>query len=244
MTRAYPVAILNWHEIVNDRIAGEPVVVTWCPLCGTGIAYRAQVNGEALSFGVSGLLYNSDMLLYDRKTDSLWSQIMRQAVSGPLQGARLEAIPLEHTSWSDWKKRHPRTQVLSTATGYQRDYRHNPYPGYETSRRLSFPVSAVDDRYHPKAWVLGVELDGAYMAYPFEELEKSGAAVQDTLAGRDIVVNYDRDNRSATARLAGGGLLPAVTSYWFAWYAFHPDTGVYRASGKADGDRQGPKQDE
>ena len=229
ISKAYPVAILNWHEIVNDEFAGEPVAVTYCPLCGTGIAYRARAGDETLTFGVSGLLYNSDMLLYDRKTRSLWSQIMRQAVSGPMKGAKLEAIPIDHTRWSDWRQRHPDTLVLSTETGYQRDYSRSPYLDYESSRKLWFPVPAQDDRYHPKEQVLGVEVDGSFKAYPFVELEKSAGDVHDTVSGREIIVTYDRRNRAATAAFVDGDRLPAVTAFWFAWYAFHPDTGVYRA---------------
>ena len=95
--KAYPVAILNWHEIVNDRFADEPLVVTYCPLCGTGIAYLSVSGGVELKFGVSGLLYNSDMLLYDRETESLWSQISRQAISGPMKGRKLKSVPVMHT---------------------------------------------------------------------------------------------------------------------------------------------------
>ena len=227
VTRAYPVAILNWHEIVNDRLAGEPVTVTYCPLCGTGIAYRAMATGQTLTFGVSGLLYNSDMLLYDRNTESLWSQIMHQSISGPMKSMQLEAIPLQHTRWSDWKRRYPRTEVLSTDTGFNRDYSADPYRGYAQSRKIWFPVQAQDDRFHPKETVLGVELDGQFKAYPFSELEKSAARMQDSLAGRKIVVQYDPENRSATAAHVNGNKLPAVTAFWFAWYAFQPDTDVY-----------------
>jgi hypothetical protein len=228
--KAYPVAILNWHEIVNDRFDDEPVVVTYCPLCGTGIAYRASAGGQELEFGVSGLLYNSDMLLYDRQTLSLWSQIRRQAITGPMKGEKLQAVPLMHTHWSDWKQRHPETLVLSTDTGYQRDYSRNPYEGYDKTRDLWFPVKAQDERYHPKEPMLGIEIDGHFKAYPFVELEKSGADVHDTLAGMNIVVKYDHQHHTAVAEDVQGNILPGVMAYWFAWYAFHPDTEVYRAN--------------
>ena len=229
VSKAYPIAILNWHEIVNDNFAGEHVVVSFCPLCGTGMAYRATVDDQVLEFGVSGLLYNSDMLLYDRQTQSLWSQIRRQAVTGPLKGEKLQPIPAEHTQWGDWEQRHPGTQVLSIETGYTRDYTRNPYVGYGVSRQLYFPVAHQDQRYHPKESVLGVELAGQFKAYPFAELKNSAATVHDTLAGRPIVVNYNQAHNTATAVDVQGKLLPAVTAYWFAWYAFHPDTGVYVA---------------
>ncbi len=228
-SKAYPVAILNWHEIVNDRFGGEPVVVTYCPLCGTGIAYLARAGDRELEFGVSGLLYNSDMLLYDRETRSLWSQILRQAISGPMKGTRLEPVPVMHTHWSDWKQRRPGTRVLSTETGYRRDYTRNPYEGYGKTRKLWFPVAAEDSRFHPKEPVLGIEIDGHFKAYPFAELEKSAADVNDTLAGRSLVVKYDRRYRTAVAEDASGDMLPGIIAYWFAWYAFHPDTRVYRA---------------
>ena len=229
VSKAYPVAILNWHEIVNDSFGDEPVVVTYCPLCGTGIAYLARAGEQVLKFGVSGLLYNSDMLLYDRQYQSLWSQISRQAISGTLKGAKLQAIPVMHTRWSDWVQRHPATRVLSTDTGHRRDYTRNPYQGYEKTRDLWFPVPARDERYHPKEPVLGVEVNGHFKAYPFVEMEKSGEDVHDTLAGQSVVVKFDPGHRTATVADAGGNLLPGIIAYWFAWYAFHPDTAVYRA---------------
>jgi hypothetical protein len=231
VSKAYPVAILNWHEIVNDRFDDEPIVVTYCPLCGTGIAYLSKVGGQLLDFGVSGLLYNSDMLLYDRKTQSLWSQIRQQAISGPMRGTKLKSITVVHTSWADWKQRHPNTRVLSTDTGHQRDYDRNPYAGYENERDLLFPVQLQDERYHPKEWVLGVEVDGHFKAYPFAELKEAGRLVRDTIAGRNIVITYDPEHQTATAADIDGDWLITITAYWFAWYAFHPDTEVYRANG-------------
>jgi len=100
--KAYPIGILNYHELVNDQFNGQPVTVSYCPLCGTGLVFNPQVKGEHLAFGVSGLLYNNDLLMYDRNTDSLWSQIEGRAISGPLRGTRLERIPVEHTTWRVW----------------------------------------------------------------------------------------------------------------------------------------------
>ncbi|MDT8388448.1 MAG: DUF3179 domain-containing protein [Thiogranum sp.] len=227
VAKAYPVSIMNWHEIVNDTFGDEAIVVTYCPLCGTGIAYFARAGDQVLKFGVSGLLYNSDMLLYDRQTESLWSQIRKQAISGPMKGERLQVVPMMHTSWQDWRQRHPASLVLSTDTGYSRDYTRSPYAGYEQSGSLYFPVRAQDQRYHPKEWVLGVEINGEFKAYPFVELEKTSNPIRDTLGGQDITVEYDKRHRTAVARDASGDVLPAIRAYWFAWYAFHPETGVY-----------------
>lgn len=230
VAKAYPVSIMNWHEIVNDTFDGEPIAVTYCPLCGTGIAYFAKADNQVLRFGVSGLLYNSDMLLYDRQTQSLWSQIRKQAVSGPMKGERLQTIPMMHTTWADWRQRYPASLVLSTDTGYSRDYSRSPYAGYAQSRALYFSVREQDRRYHPKEWVLGIEIDGQFKAYPFVELEKSSGSVRDTLAGKDVVVTYDSDHRTAMVIDDDGNILPTIMAYWFAWYAFHPDTKVYHAN--------------
>lgn len=228
--RAYPIKIMDWHEIVNDRIDGEPIAITYCPLCGSGMAFRAEHAGQALSFGVSGLLYNSDLLLYDRQTESLWSQIAKQAIAGPLAGTVLSALPLTHTTWVAWRRAHPQTQVLSTATGYRRDYDRAPYGGYSRHGELYFPVSAFSKRYHPKERVLGVEVNGQFKAYPFSELSQTDGRVADQLGGEPIEVRFDWAQPSARAVDAEGKLLPATTLFWFAWYAFHPETEVYRAN--------------
>ncbi|WP_305907894.1 DUF3179 domain-containing protein [Methylomarinum sp. Ch1-1] len=232
--RAYPINILNWHEIVNDRFGDEPVVITFCPLCGSGMAFSARIDGEPHTFGVSGLLYNSDVLLYDRQTESLWSQLMTQAVSGPHKGKQLHPLPVLHTTWQDWLSRHPDTRVLSTDTGYRRAYRHSPYQAYLDSPRLMFPVvTAVSKRYHPKEAVLGVEIKGVYKAYPFIELEQSPSKFSDSVGGHEIIIRYDSEHRIAEAFDASGKPLPAVRTFWFAWYSFHLDTAVYVAPKKS-----------
>lgn len=226
--RAYPIKILNWHEVVNDRIGGEAIAVTYCPLCGTGVALHA--GGGPRSFGVSGLLYNSDVLLYDRETESLWSQLMMQAVSGPEKGKRLQPLPLQHTSWRAWRAQNPATKVLSTDTGFSRDYDRDPYSGYAGSEALYFSVNARSRRYHPKEQVLGLEIDGRHKAYPFVELARHGSSiVEDRLGTTPVRILFDADERSAVAMDAVGRALPAVTSYWFAWFAFHPDGEVFVA---------------
>jgi hypothetical protein len=232
VSKAYPVRILNWHEVVNDDFRGTPVVVTYCPLCGTGIAYHAGIGGKTLTFGVTGLLYNSDMLIYDRQTESVWSQIGRQAVAGPLRGERLEPLVLTHTRWSDWRRQHPKTLVMTTDTGHDRNYSRDPYVGYDRERKVWFPVRARDDRYHAKEPVLGLEHDGRFRAYPFSELPRSGGSIEDTFEGQRITVHYDPHNRTARAEDKHGVPLAGITAYWFAWYAFHPDTTVYTAGDK------------
>ena len=229
VAKAYPVSIMNYHEIVNDDFAGQPVVVTYCPLCGSGIAFDAAIDGQAKTFGVSGLLYNSDVLLYDRQTESLWSQIMMQAISGPMAGKELQMLPTMNTSWGEWKKKYPDTWVLTENTGFQRDYSRSPYQGYEQSAQLYFDVAHKDDRFHPKESVIGIEIDGQFKAYPFSELEKrKNSRFKDQFQGKELLINYHPDSRSATITNEQGEELPALTTFWFAWYAFHPETEVYQ----------------
>lgn len=228
-SKAYPISIMNWHEIVNDTIGGMPVVVTFCPLCGTGVAFSAHAGGKRLNFGVSGLLYNSDVLLYDRETESLWSQLLFKSISGPMKGTKLKLLPLEHTTWGDWRKRHPDTKILSENTGYRRDYYRDPYAGYENSEGIYFPVSNKDPRYHPKERVLGIEINGESKAYPFAELSKTNGTVSDNINGTPVTIHYSAKSHSAHIQGADGKNLPGITAFWFSWIAFHPDTLVFIA---------------
>ena len=224
--RAYPIRILNYHEIVNDRISDTAFAITYCPLCGTGVAFDAQVAGKTREFGVSGLLYNSDVLIYDRQSESLWSQIMSKAVSGPLKGTRLKKIPVQHTSWDAWLGGGD-TLVLSLDTGYRRDYSRSPYGNYDDDQELYFPVNARSARYHPKERVIGIELDGRFKAYPFAELARVQSPLEDSFGGQDLVLMFDAATRSGEIRDSTGQLLPSINSFWFAWYAFHPETEVF-----------------
>jgi len=217
--RAYPIRIMNWHEIVNDRIGQHAFVLSYCPLCGSGMAFDSNDL-----FGVSGMLYQSDVLLYDKNTESLWSQLMMQAVAGPRAGEKLPVMPVEHSSWSVWKTEHPNTTVLSRHTGYQRDYSHNPYAGYEDVSGTYFPVYNHDDRLPPKTWVLGLGIGNQHIAWTLDMLKKTGSYQlqwkQHRLAirvhGEAVQI---RDTES-------GKLLPVTRLYWFAWAAFHPDTEI------------------
>ncbi|PKL94368.1 MAG: hypothetical protein CVV18_09135, partial [Gammaproteobacteria bacterium HGW-Gammaproteobacteria-8] len=228
LARAYPIAILNWHEVVNDRFGDEAVVITFCPLCGTGMAFAARIGGQDLVFGVSGLLYNSDVLLYDRQTESLWSQIMAQAVTGPMRGQHLSFLLTSHTTWGDWRARHPDTQVLSVETGYGRDYARDPYAGYRESPELMFPVATQDKRLHPKEQVIGLSLGGDHKAYPFSALARTERhVIEDRVGGRSVRVEFDPQVRTGRVLDAEGRELPSVIAFWFAWLAFHPETALF-----------------
>ncbi len=229
--RAYPVRYLTVHEIVNDSEGEQFYTVTYCPLCGSGVAYATNVRpGVHLNFGVSGLLYNSDLLMYDRNTESLWSQMSATAIAGPLVGATLPLLPLSHTSWAAWRQQHPNTLVMTGHPKFRAAYRAHPYPGYAKSRRLYYAVEHdAPAEFHPKDWVLGVVVGAAKKAYPFVELEKHGQRTfTDRVGEASIVLKWDPDHQTALA-LIGTEQLAATQAYWFAWYAFHPDTDVFRA---------------
>jgi len=229
-TRAYPIKIMNWHEIVNDVMDDRHVSITFCPLCGTGMAFDMQFGDQALTLGVSGLLYQSDVLLYDRETQSLWSQVLSESINGKLKGKKLTQLPLSHTTWKDWKTRHPKTEVLSQETGHHRNYNRSPYLGYESSTTLYFEINNKPPAiYHPKEQVLGIAIKGQYKAYPFTELSKSGQSeFEDSLAGESITLHWNEQARSVYITDKKGKELVSTTAFWFAWYTFHPDTFIYK----------------
>ena len=178
--RAYPLFILVWHEIVNDTVGEIPVSVTYCPLCYTNQVFERIVNGKVVEFGTSGKLYNSNLLMYDRLTESYWSQALGLAVKGELTGTQLNLIPFDVITWGDWKDLHPNTLVLTTDTGHLRSYATDPYGNYYTEPRIMFPVEYSDDRIHPKEIIIGVEIDNVYKAYRQNDIE-SESVINDSV---------------------------------------------------------------
>lgn len=225
-TRAYPLRILVWHEIANDRIGDLAINVSYCPLCGSAMVFDRTIDGRTLEFGVSGLLYQSDVLMYDRQTESLWSQLEMAAVSGPQVGRKLRLLTAQHLTWSAWKKEHPDGLVLSTDTGHDRDYSELPYGEYERSPRLMFPVKSNRPDLPTKAWVVGVVVNGVARAYPRDQLP-DGQIVEDMVGGTPLRLRYDRASRRLSVTDPAGTPLPHTPAYWFAWQAFHPDTTVW-----------------
>ncbi len=234
--RAYPLAILTWHELVNDTLADRPILVSYCPLCGTGLVFDRRVEGKARRFGVSGLLYRSDLLLYDHETESLWSQIAANAVTGPSLGRRLETLRYRIMPLEDWTRLHPRTTVLTRETGHRRPYESSPYGDYAQSKRLIFPAP-LDRRYHPKMPTIGLRRpEGPARAYPAAELVRAGGRVQETFDGVPVSVRFDPDRETFHVEAPAG--IDVVEGYWFAWMAFHPQSSVFVAGG---GDAPGPE---
>lgn len=228
-SRFYPYRILVWHEIVNDTLVGQPVLVTYCPLCATGIVFNRVVDGEAQEFGVSGKLWKSNLLMYNRAKseadESLWSQVLGEGVVGVHTGKKLAVIPSDILRFGDWKKLHPDTRVLSSDTGTLRDYGRDPYGDYYTSESVSFGANFRDTRLHPKALVHGIALDGSYKAYAEDALKESGE-IEDTFAGKTIHVT--RTDLGEVRVEADGTPLTSIPSFWFSWLAVHPGTELYQ----------------
>jgi len=169
------------------------------------------------------------MLLFDRQTESLWSQVMAQAVSGPLQGKTLSVRPTTYTSWATWSAANQDGSVLDIDTGYKRDYERDPYAGYDKTRTLYFDVANRDSRFHEKEPIVGLVLDGQAKVWPLRELAKvSDGQLMDTLNDIELQISYALTDRTVTISDAAGNMLPSVPGYWFAWLAFYPDTLVFQ----------------
>lgn len=219
--RAYPARILDHHEIVNDTIADTPIAITWCPLCGSAVGIRREIGGEVTEFGVSGVLYNSDLVLYDRASETLWDQIEAKGIVGPRTGEELELVPVTMTLWSRWRQAHPDTLVLSTNTGFEEDYSVDHYAKYRGSSNLMFGVGEVDDRIHPKSVVFGFDIDGATIAYA-EALLQDNNLYSHEFAGAQHDVTLHADGTVTLQR--GRSSYAPIRLYWFAWYTFNPQT--------------------
>ena len=186
--RAYPLQILIWHEIVNDEIKGQPVTVTFCPLCYAAIAFDRRLDGKVYSFGVSGMLRHSDMVMYDRETESWWQQISGEAIAGDLTGKTLRQFPSQIVSFGQFSKAFPRGKVLSRETGHRRDYGNNPYRGYDDITKMPFLYRAKpDERLKPMEKVVTVELNAFTKAYPHAITEKR-RVIHDRLGETRIVI--------------------------------------------------------
>jgi len=185
--RAYPLQILVWHEIVNDNVGGTPVAVTYCPLCFTNQVFNRTVDGQTVEFGTSGKLYNSNLVMYDRTSNSLWSQALGQAIAGKQSGIKLDRIPFDVAFWKEWKQLYPDTKVLSRDTGSTRPYGADPYGNYYTSNDLFFPVSNHDDRLGLKEIIVGLENGGQYKAYKLQQIEDTNV-VNDEVNGKSVAL--------------------------------------------------------
>jgi Protein of unknown function (DUF3179) len=236
--RAYPLQIMVWHEIVDDRVEGVPVAVTFCPLCNTAIVFDRRVGGRTLSFGTTGDLRNSDLVMYDRQTESWWQQFGGEGVVGRYAGIQLRQLPARIVAWRDFRRAHPHGLALTRDTGYARPYGDNPYIGYDSvSSPPYFPVAhESDSRLQPKERVVFVEEHGQALAVPFSALaRKRELHVQ--IGGRRLLVRVTGNAASTldASSVATGRRIPTTEvlderghpvpfsePFWFAVAAFRP----------------------
>ena len=205
--RAYPLRILDWHEMFNDVVGGVPVALAYCTLCGSGILYETHPppRREPFIFGSSGFLYRSNKLMYDRQTHSLWNQFTGRPVVGPLTGAGIElrVRPVVITSWKDWLRSPPDTKVLSLNTGYMRDYTPGrPYGAYFASPELMFPALVPDTQLNPKDYVFALRAGGQEKTWPLSVFE-GGKVINDTLGDLNVVLIGNAATRTVRAYTAG-----------------------------------------
>jgi hypothetical protein len=195
--RAYPLQILTWHEIVNDKVGDVPVAVTFCPLCNSALAFDRRMNGQVLEFGTSGLLRNSDLVMYDRSTESLWQQFTGEAIVGELTGAQLAFLPASIVSFGEFKAAHPDGRVLSRDTGFSRRYGENPYVGYDSIDQTPFLFrDPVDGRLPAMERVVSVELPELDVAYPYGVL-RDVHVINDCQGDQDLVIFHVPGTASA-----------------------------------------------
>ena len=195
--RAYPLQILTWHEIVNDVVGGEPLIVTYCPLCNTAIAFRSTVDGRPREFGVSGALRRNDLIMYDRETETLWQQITGEAIVGEAAGTELEFVPVQISSWSDFRDTFPEGQVLNRNTGTTRSYGENPYRYYDQpGSRILFEMDFVDGQLDAKERVLTVDLGDDPVAFPFSQLTEH-VVLEANSGGQRVVAFWQSGTTSA-----------------------------------------------
>ncbi len=237
---AYPQRILVWHEIVNETLGGKNISITYCPLTGTAIGFYGNLTGDIQStLGVSGKLVNSNLIMYDRATDSYWPQIIGTAMNGASKGSRLVEFPIIWTTWEKWKTAYPGTKVLSRETGFIRDYDAggDPYgsyleeddilKGYYTSDRLLFDPINEDERLPLKTVVIGIRDGERNAAAILKDHLREEKIIEVDLAGKTIIVTYDEELDFYSARFKESGeWINAFDAMWFSWASYYPGTSL------------------
>ncbi|MEZ5338505.1 MAG: DUF3179 domain-containing (seleno)protein [bacterium] len=235
--RAYPLAMLSRHQIVNDNLQGRAVLISYCPLSDALLAFRREQDGRELEFGVSGLLHNSNMLMFDRARrgeESLWSQLRGQAVSGPLSGRELEQLPLQLIDWGSWLELHPGSSVAVPELEELPEYTRDAYADYRTEARLRYPAwpqLPEDSPLHAFEQVIAVDNGSGWLVLPLRQLRRElGSGNRLELHGARFILSTPADPDSEPQVLVEA--LPDadirfVHAYWFAWYAMHPESKIF-----------------
>ena len=235
--RFYPYQVLVGHEIVNDTLGGEPLLVTYCPLCFTGVVYDPRIDGVAVDFGVSGRLWESNLLMYNRSSpESLWSQALGEAVVGPATGTKLPVVRFDITTYEKFASAFPEGSVVigdaevSEGSLFARSYARIPYGGDLRNIDPFFPFSGDDDRFSKTDIILGIVRNDEAKAYLVSSLERDKEVV-DTVGGEEVTIFYNDETGVAEFYLgtrASGERLNPIPSFWISWVSVHPDSKIYK----------------
>ncbi len=220
-SKFYPFNILVWHEIVNDKIGDSYISVTFCPLCGSAIAFNRKFDGIVHRFGVSGYLHESNLLMYDDVTESFWSQSMGEAVIGEYLGKKLEVLDVSLLEFNVVKEQFPKALILSKNTGFKRKYDYYPYGDYEISLDMYFPVSRTDNTYHAKEMMYVVSYKGISFSFPLKQF-KSGY-LKYTYKNTNIDIS---SNDGVISFVIDGVNYPGYYEMWFSWFIHHIKDGI------------------
>jgi Protein of unknown function (DUF3179) len=233
--RAYPLPMMNWHGVINDTLGGVPIAITYDGFCDSAVVFDRRVNGQEIKFGYSGLVYNSDLLIYDRQTDaskeSLWSQIGCRAITGPAAAAhaRLTALPCQVVTWEKWESMYPQAKMMAGLEKLYGAYRENPYgPYYHNPGDLRYPIRPMWDQNTPglKDRLIAVELNGHWQPILFDTIfsqADAGGAAHVTIDGVQLVFQCWQEPQWRTVALLSPNQTPTAYSLVFAWYAQHPE---------------------
>jgi hypothetical protein len=224
--KAYPLKIMQGHEVVNDKFNGKALVVSYCPLCASAVAFIPQVNGDMVEFGVSGLLHNSDLVMYDRKTYSLWGQITARAIMGPQTGHQLKRVYVAQISWAQAKANFPQLHVLLPPLGSRQNYQRDFYQGYFSHDNTMFPVSLKDARLLQKSKVHGFIIDEQPIAVEAKYLTQQNALLLNVNGHQLNIVQKSDGTVSVKDSKTNQSYVPTLV-FWFAWYNFHPTTQLF-----------------
>jgi hypothetical protein len=222
-SRAYPIRLLAYHEVVNDLLGGVPIAVVYCPLCDSVSVVDRRLDATTLTFGVSGLLRNSNVLMFDREHEALWSQLGFTAISGPFAGRSLGHLPWAIERFGRWSRDHPESTVVRFPDEYRREYDRDPYGEYRRTDELFFPVAVSDRRLRRKEPVVGIRLGDVARAYSLEAIRSArDGRLVDRIGDRPLVLEATADG--GVAVVAAPAEARVVHAFWFAWAAFHPAT--------------------
>jgi len=227
-SRAYPIRVLNYHECINDELAGIPIAVIYCPLCDSVSVVSRKLGNQVREFGISGLLLNSNVLLYDRTDQALWTQLGFKAISGPLAGKSLSHLDnWRLTTFGQWRKAKPDSTIVNLKTGYIRNYARNPYRSYFTDDALMFSVSHKRARFKNKTPIIGIKLGDTARAYPIATIKAApDGRIRDRIGSSFVELRADPKSGSIEIIKSPPDAQVAHT-FWFSWVAFHPKTQVY-----------------